>query len=61
MGHVAIGSGSVRAGSHLAKYLLEQWSWGHLSPQQIQGMSSHAVADIHSGHGLPELEALAAL
>ena len=33
--------------SQLANWLIEQWAWGKLSPQQVQIIASLANADIH--------------
>lgn len=41
----------VHQGSHLAKFLLEQWSWGLMSPQLVQAISAKARADYDAWHG----------
>ena len=35
-------------GSHLAEFLLEQWSWGLISPQLVQGISHRARMDFEN-------------
>ena len=46
--------------SELASFLVEQWAWGHISPQMVQQVASKACADMQ--HAAPtSLQSLAKL
>ena len=35
-----------RASERLSEYLKRQWAWGHISPQTVQAIASHAIGDM---------------
>ena len=46
--------------SELASFLVEQWAWGHISPQMVQQVASKACADMKHAAPTP-LQSLAKL
>ena len=36
----------ARPNERLAEYLKQQWAWGHMSPQTLQAIASHAIGDM---------------
>eukprot|EP00971_Amphidinium_carterae_P350761 6491728-Amphidinium_carterae.1 len=51
----AVGSALPVASDSLAKWLLQEWSWGNLTPQQIQKISALAVADMRAAMAVSKL------
>lgn len=35
-----------RTSERLSEYLKRQWAWGHISPQTVQAIASHAIGDM---------------
>lgn len=51
---------SAKGASELARFLVEQWAWGHISPQMVQQVASKACSDMKQDPPLP-LQQLASL
>ena len=50
----------AKTASELASFLVEQWAWGHISPQMVQQVASKACADMKHAAPTP-LQSLAKL